>query len=345
MLKILIAIFIFGFIIFFHELGHFLTAKKCGVRVNEFMIGLGPKLFGIQKGETLYSIHILPFGGACVMEGEEEDSDDDRAFNKKPVYQRMLIVLAGPFFNFLLAFLLAMVMVGTMGVIKPTINSVTEGSAADGAGLKEGDVITKLNGYRIHFYQQISIYTYFHPGETMTVSYLRDGEGMTSTITPTYNEEYGRYLLGISTEAHYSKLSPLEVISYGFYEMEYQIYVTFQSLKMLFTGQLSVDDMSGPVGIVKTIGDTYDASVSSGALYVVMNMVSLVVLLSANIGVMNLLPFPALDGGRFLLYIIESIRRKKLDVEIEARINFIGFSLLMVLMVYVMFNDIHKLLI
>ena len=175
------------------------------------------------------------------------------------------------------------------------------------------------------------------------MTYLRDGEKNTVVITPKYNKEDGRYLLGITGNYQREKGNVVDTLKYGIYEMKYQIYSTFQSLKMLFTGKLTVKDMSGPVGIVKTIGDTYDESVSSGAFYVVMNMLNIAVLLSANLGVMNLLPFPALDGGRLVFFIVEAIRGKKIDENIEGRVHLVGFALLMGLMVIVMFNDIYKL--
>lgn len=342
-MKILLAIIIFSFIILFHELGHFLVAKKCNVRVNEFMLGLGPKLFGIQRGETLYSLHLLPFGGACVMEGEEEESEDDRSFAKKTVWQRIAIVFAGPLFNIILAYILSVILIGAVGYYPATIGEVSEGSAAEAAGIEAGDQIMELNGYRIHFYQEISVYTFFHAGESLRVTYERDGETNTVDLTPTYDEESGRYLLGVTADGTKEHGNVFHVLKYGFYEIKYQIYVTVQSLKMLFTGQVGIQDMSGPVGIVEAIGDTYDASVSSGAFYVAMNMISFMILISANLGVMNLLPIPALDGGRILIYLVEVVRRKPMNQNLEAKINFLGFALLMALMVVVMYQDIMKL--
>ena len=212
-------------------------------------------------------------------------------------------------------------------------------------GIAAGDTIVALNHYRVHFYQEISIYTFFHPGEEVKVTYLRDGEEYTAMLTPEYNEEAGRYLFGFQGDYTRIRGNIPQTLAYGFYEMKYQIYSTFESLKMLVTGRLSVNDMSGPVGIVKTIGDVYDESADSGAFYIAMNMINIAILLSANLGVMNLLPIPALDGGRLLFFIVEGIRGKKLNEEIEGRIHFIGFALLMSLMVVVMFNDIYKLFI
>ena len=295
-MSIILAIIIFSFIIIFHELGHFLVAKKCDVKVNEFCLGLGPTLLHFTKGETTYSLKLLPFGGACMMEGEDEDSQDDRAFNHKPLWQRAAIVAAGPVFNFILAYVLSVILIGAIGYDVPKLAGVMEGSSAEEEGLAAGDTILALDGYRVHFYQEISVYSFFHPGKTMDVTYERDGKEYSVQVTPQYNEEAGRYLLGLQGDYTRIKGNIPTTLAYGFYEMKYQIYATFESLKMLVTGQLSVNDMSGPVGIVKTIGDTYDESVSSGAFYVAMNMINIAILLSANLGVMNLLPIPALDG-------------------------------------------------
>lgn len=344
-MKIILAILIFSFIIIFHELGHFLFAKKCGVKVNEFTLGLGPTLFSWGKGETKYCLKALPFGGSCVMEGEDEESDSDRAFNKKNKWERFQIVFGGPFFNFILAFILSIVYIASIGVNDTTISSVMENMPAQEAGLQAGDKIISINGYHVHFYNEISIYTFLHPNEdNYQVVYKRDGEKHTATIKPKYSEETGRKMLGITKNTEYKKVSPLGVIEYSFYEIKYQIYVTLSSLKLLFTGQVSMNEVSGPVGVVTTISSVYDQSVTSGAFYVFINMTSIAILLSANLGVMNLLPFPALDGGRILLIIIEAIRGKKMKPEIENGINLVGFALLMLLMIVVMYNDIIKLI-
>ncbi len=343
-LKIILAILIFSVIIIFHEFGHFIFAKKCGVKVNEFCLGLGPTIFSWGKGETKYCLKLLPFGGACVMEGEEEESDSERSFNKKSIWERFQIIFAGPLFNFIMAFILSVVYIACIGVDLPTIDDVIDGYAAQEAGLESGDTIVALNGYHIHFYSEVRIYTFFHSGDTIDVTYLRDGERNTVTVEPRYSEDTGTYLIGITNYGERTKLSPIRVLQYGLYEIKYEIYVTAQSLKMLFTGQLSVNDVSGPVGVVTTISDVYDQSVSSGAFYVFINLTAIAILLSANLGVMNLLPFPALDGGRILLLIIEAIRGKKIKPEIENGINFAGFALLMLLMVVVMYSDISKLI-
>ena len=343
-MKIIIAILIFSFIIIFHEMGHFTVAKACDVKVNEFQLGLGPRIFGFEKGETTYSLHVLPFGGACVMEGEDEASDDSRAFNNKNIWQRIAIVFAGPFANFILAFIIALIIISNMGYDVPIISGTMEGFPAEEAGLKADDEIIALNGHRIHFYREVRVYTFMHSDESVDVTYKRGNDTNTVTMTPKYDEESGRYLFGLEGSGKYVKGNVFTTLKYSLYEIKYQIYVTIESLKMLVGRKLSMNDMSGPVGIVKTIGDTYENSKSDGMLYVVMNLLSLSMLLSANLGVMNLLPIPALDGGRLLFFLVELIRGKKLDDEIEGRIHLVGYALLMLLMVVILFNDVRKLL-
>lgn len=342
-MNIIIAIILFSLIILFHELGHFLLAKLNGVQVNEFCLGLGPTIVGFHKGETFYSLKLFPFGGACMMEGEDEESDSSRAFGKKGVWQRFSIVFAGPFFNFILAWVLSIVVLGSVGIDVPTIYQVKPGSPAAQAGIEGGDTILKFNHKKIHFHREISVYTFFHGGETVTVTWEHEGERQTAAITPDYDEESGRYLFGFQGSYGRQKSGALRVIQYSFYEMNYWITTTLQSLGKLVTGQLNMNDLSGPVGIVKTIGDTYTASRPDGVFYIFINMINMAILLSANLGVMNLLPLPALDGGRLVFFIIEAIRGKRIDPQKEGMVHYIGLIALMVLMVVIMGNDIRKL--
>lgn len=342
-MKIIIAILMFSFIIIFHELGHFLLAKKNKIKVNEFCLGLGPTLFGITKGETKYSIKLLPFGGACMMEGEDGESESEGSFNSKSVWARIAVVAAGPVFNFILAFLLALIVIGTAGFDRPEVKGVMEGYPAEEAGLQAGDIIKEINGKNIHIYREVSVYTLFHSNENLEVTYERDGEEYTCAISPKYNEEAGRNLFGIYGNTMRERGNIFETIKYSIYEVKYWIEVTMDSLKMLVTGRVSVNELSGPVGIVKNIGDTYDESKSAGTLSVVLTLINYSIMLTANLGIMNLLPLPALDGGRLVFLIIEAVRKKRVDPDKEGMVHFVGLMLLLALMVLVMFNDIRKL--
>ena len=182
-MKIIIALLIFSIIIIFHELGHFSLAKANGIRVNEFCLGLGPTILGVTKGETKYSLKLLPFGGACMMEGEDGESTDDRAFGKKSVWARISVVAAGPVFNFIMAFVFSFILLSCNGYDVPKITEVSEGFAAEQAGMQAGDVIVKMNGKHIHFYREVSSYSMFHAGETVEVTYERDGKRYTAELT------------------------------------------------------------------------------------------------------------------------------------------------------------------
>lgn len=343
-MKIIIAILIFSIIILFHELGHFLLAKANGIRVNEFCLGLGPRVFGITRGETVYSLHLFPIGGACMMEGEDEESGDDRAFGKKSVWARISVVFAGPLFNFLMAFVFAFILLCNIGYDLPVLSGVSEGYPAEEAGLMAGDEIVKINHTKIHFFRDISAYTQFHPGETVTVTYERDGERYETELTPKYNDEYGYYMYGIQGSAEKTFGSVVETVKYSVYEVKYWINVTLNSLRALVTGQVGVNEMSGPVGIVDMIGDSYEESVSYGYFMAFLQMLYITIFLSANLGVMNLLPLPALDGGRLLFLIVEAIRGKRVDPDKEGMVHFVGMMLLFALMFFTFFNDIRKLL-
>lgn len=343
-MNIVIAILIFAFLIFFHELGHFIFAKLFGIKVNEFCIGFGPKLIGFTKGDTLYSIKLLPLGGACMMEGEDEESDDENAFGSKPLWQRALVVFGGPLFNFILAYLMATFILVSVGVDRPVLTSVMEGYPAAEAGMEAGDEIVKLNNYRVHFYRDISVYNIFNQDKEVKVTYKRGNEKFVTTIVPKFDNETGRYYLGVSNSEPREKVGFIRSLGLGVSEIKYQIYTTVQSLRMLIVGKISTNELSGPVGIVKAIGDTYTETVDLGFFYTLINLMNFMVLLSANLGVMNLLPIPALDGGRLLIFFFEAIFRRKINEKLEGAIHLVGFALLMALMVFVMFNDIRKLI-
>lgn len=344
--SIIIAILLFSIIIIFHELGHFLVAKLNGIRVTEFSLGLGPTIVGFNRGETKYCINLFPFGGACVMgEDDDENTDDPNAFNNKSIAARISVVFAGPFFNFIMAFIFAFIIVCSLGYDKAVVADVMPGYSAEEAGLKAGDVITKIDNYNIHFYKEISSYSVFHAGKDIEITYLRDNKKCTTLLKPTYDEETGRYLYGIISDGAREKANIITAAKNSCYEVRYWVYVTVQSLKMLFTGGASVNDLQGPVRIVQSVGTAYDESAKTdGLFYAFLNMLNWGVLLSANLGVMNLLPFPALDGGRIVLMIIEAIIRKPIVKKIENVLNGVGIILLLALMFLVMFNDLRNIL-
>lgn len=362
------------FIIFFvivvvHEFGHFIVARSAGIAVKEFFVGMGPALVSFTRKGTKFSLRLLPLGGACVFEGEEEyyageDADSEKKpegnlmdasveakedageygimFRQAGIVARLATLVAGPVFNFILAFVCSLFIVGSLGVDLPVIADVTEGGAAQEAGMRKGDVITEIDHKKIHIFREVSLEAMLSQGETVAITFARDGVLHTVNITPTYSEKDGRYYYGIIGKGGYEKVDAAGVIRYSAYEVGYWIRMTFRSLGMLFTGRAGVKDLSGPVGMADTVSDIYTESKSDGAYYVWLNMLNFMILLSANLGVLNLLPVPMLDGGRILILLVELVRRKPLPAEKEGIINFVGFVLLAILMVVVLYNDVVR---
>ncbi len=344
LIKLLFFLIIFTVIVVAHEGGHCIIGKMSGIGVKEFAIGLGPTIVGFRRGETLYSIKLLPLGGVTIFEGMDPDeADSEKSFRKASVGARFATVFAGPFMNFVLAFFLSLIVIGSVGYDLPQIASVMEGYPAEEAGIRAGDKIVSINNKRIVIYRDITLWTMFNEGKTAHVVFERDGELLQTSVTPRYSEEDQRFLFGFRGPMGYTKGNPLQVIRYSATEVRYWVEMTVKSLAMLLTGHFSVNDLAGPVGVADVVGDVYESSKEGGAYYIWINMLSLVVLLTADLGVMNLVPIPALDGGKLVFIIFEGITGIKPDEKIEAVINFIGMAFLMVLMCYVMFHDITKL--
>ncbi|MCI8321475.1 MAG: RIP metalloprotease RseP [Dorea sp.] len=338
---IIFAIIIFSFIVFFHELGHFSLAKKNGIDVEEFAIGMGPNLFSKEYKGTRYCIKLFPVGGLCMMGEDEEATDSPTNFNNKSVWARISVIAAGPVFNFILAFVFAVILVAMVGYDKPVISSVEEGYPAYEAGMEEGDVILKMNGKRIHVFREINAYNQFNQGKETEIVFLHEGEEKSVTLTPKMDKERNYYRFGIGGGGN-TKANVLTAVQYGVYEVKFWICTTLDSLRMLVTGKIGVDQLSGPVGIVNVVDDTYQQSKSYGLYMVAVQLLNIAILLSANLGVMNLLPLPALDGGRLVFLAIEAVRRKRIPPEKEGYVHLVGITLLMALMVFVMFNDIKR---
>lgn len=337
---IVLAILIFGFIVFFHELGHFLLARKNGIDVQEFWIGMGPSIWHKKVGKTDYCLKLFPIGGACVMGEDDADDFSEGSFNSKSPWRRISVIAGGPVFNFILAFVCSMIFVSIVGYDRPVISRVEENSPAQEAGLKAGDEIVKLNGKSIHIFREVSMYNQFHQGAYMEVTFVRDGKRQTVELAPKADET-GYYLMGVVSSG-YEKGNILDTIVYGGYEVKYWISLTIEGLRDLVSGKVGVNQLSGPVGVVDAVDTTYKMSKSGGALLVFINMLRMAVLLSANLGVMNLLPLPALDGGRLVFLFLELIRGKRVPPEKEGYVHLAGMLLLLCLMGVVMWNDIKR---
>lgn len=378
-MSLLAAILVFGLIILIHEFGHFLFAKLGGICVVEFSLGMGPRLFSFDKGGTKYSLKLLPFGGSCMMLGEDDDCSDEAveetarknisekaafgdeekpprsyggielpagavgvSFNDTSVWTRFSVIAAGPVFNFILALLCAFFVIGYVGHDPAEVSEVTPGYAAEAAGIQAGDVITKINGKSIKLYRDILAYTSFHQGETLDVQYKRGNEVYKATLVPKFSDETGSYLVGIGGGISRKPESLLKLVQYSVYEVRYLIDLTFGSLKMIVKGQVGADDVAGPVRIISMIDSTVKESSEYGFMVVLVNLANMCMLLSANLGIMNLLPIPALDGGRLVFIILEAVRGKPIDREKEGMVHMAGMAVLMVLMVFILFNDIRN---
>lgn len=362
LVTVIVFILVFSVVVISHEFGHFLLAKLNGIKVLEFAVGMGPTLFKVKKGETVYSIKLLPFGGACMFEGEDgmgnmlnekennmkevpsdtvKDYAQEGSFQDANVWARIATVFAGPFFNIILAFLLSLIVVGFSGSIRPVVNSLVDQYPAQEAGMQVGDLITKIDGERVYLQGEVTLISALNRGEEVEIEYLRNGEKHIARITPKYSEEDARYYMGFSI-GEYVECKGLNLIKYSAFETRYWVKTTVKSLFMLIQGRLSKDDLAGPVGIAQTIDNTIEVTKPYGIPTVILTMINFAVLLSANLGVMNLLPIPALDGGRLLFLFLEVLRGKPIPPEKEGLVHFIGFVGLMILMVFVLYNDLAR---
>lgn len=359
-------IFVFCIIVVSHEFGHFIIAKANGIHVEEFTIGMGPKIIGFTRKGTYYVLRWLPFGGACIFDAEElsvsKNTDDDELpdeddevdvkeerqgikFKEANVYARIATVLAGPIFNFIVAYIMAIVIVWFCGSDIATINGFTENSAAKEAGMQQGDIVVKIDNTRVCTAREIYVNTFVNKkGKSMEVTYLRNGVKNTVTITPKYDEELGRYLLGFNGYGTAVACNNASVFKYAFYEVRYGLVATVKSIGMLVSGNGSKDDVAGPVGMAQIVGEVEQQAKPYGFGLVLLNMINIAMLLSVNLGVMNLLPIPAIDGGRLIFLLIEAVRGKPVSADKEGIVHLIGFALLFMLMIFVMYNDIMRLI-
>lgn len=324
----IVAILFFLLLVVSHELGHFAAAKLFNVRVNEFSVGMGPLIYQKTKGETQYSLRAVPIGGFCKLEGEDGDSDDGRSFSKAAWWKQIIILAAGATVNIIVAFLILVLVSLYAGSLSTTLGTVTEGGPADIAGIRPGDKIVAIDDTRYDDWSDIVYAINDAEGKPVKITVKRGGEELSFSVTPEYNEELGRYICGFSCKVTHRLGNSIKTAasicsSYveGFREF----------LARLFRGKAQSDDVVGVVGIVSAVGQ----SAQNGLL----NVIVLMAVISLNLGVVNLLPFPALDGGRILATIIRVITGGRFTTEMESYLNAAGFAVLMGLMVFLIFKD------
>ena len=350
LLYIIIGVLLFGLLIAVHEAGHFLAAKKLDVQVNEFAIGMGPAIFTRQRGETMYSLRAFPIGGYCAMEGEDEKSENPRAFSAKAPWKKIVILVAGSAFNFLAGFLLVALLFTSVGSYTvPVVKDFMEGFPCAGEnGLMPGDRILEINGKKIRVYSDVSACLSAAQGETKDLLVERNGERVVLNDLPLNLREYevnGETVTMYGLYFDVEKATPLGILKQSWNTCLYFARSVWTSLGMLVTGQVGLQDMSGPVGIVTYLGEagSQSGSVANG----LRNVCYIIALIAVNLAIMNMLPIPALDGGRVFLLLVTEVwyllTRRTIDPKYEAYLNAGGFLLLILLMIVVTFSDVLKL--
>lgn len=342
--NILVALLVFGLLIFVHELGHFLAARWAGITIYEFAIGMGPAILKWERRRTRYSLRLFPVGGYVKMAGEDDYSEDENAFNKKPLHKRFIVLSAGALMNLMLGFVLMTVFVSTHPIGVPTtrIALLDQSVISKAAGMKEGDRLASIDGYRVRTELDLQFSLMRSKGDTVDVEVFRDGKlvNLGGIKYPRANLGEGVSTLEIDFKIRAAKKTFLNVLGYSFNNTGSVVKVVWLSFIDLLTGRAGFNQISGPVGTTQAIGD------AAGEAAKHLNFTPLLfitLLITINLGVFNLLPLPALDGGRLLFLIIEGVRGKPLAPEKEGFVHFIGFALLILLLVAVTFNDILRL--
>ena len=337
---ILAAILIFGILIAVHELGHFLAAKFCGVQVNEFSIGMGPALWKRQKGETLYSLRLLPIGGYCAMEGEDEDTGNTRSFVRQGFLKKLVILAAGAFMNFIAGLLIIAILFSSAQVfwVDSIANLAPEVTQTGASGLMPGDQIYKVNGWRTYFSGDAQMFLGYS-GDTADIEVIRDGQHITvqellrQTCTDQQGKPYQGFGLYVGRQA--ITATAWNKLSYSWNQAKDFVQLVWFSLVQLVQGNAGLNDLSGPVGIVTAIGQA--------ASYGWQDLLELLALITINLGIFNLLPFPALDGGKVVFLIIEGITGRAVPEKLQSALTVAAFGLLFALMLFATYNDIIRL--
>lgn len=342
-ISIISAVLIFCVIVVVHEFGHFIVARKCGIDVQEFAIGMGPVIFKKQGKHTLFTLRLLPLGGFCSM-GEDEESDNENSFRNKSVWRRIAVIAAGAIMNLILGFILSLIIFLVAGKVTTTIIAeIVPGSGCETAGMAVGDRITKVNG--LHIFTANDIIYELRNDEDGVLDFVveRDGENLTFNGVKfglTVDEETGERVLNYDFKVYMKNMTAAELLPAAANKFMYYSRLILMSLRDLISGKYGLNNLQGPVGIVTVISESAQ---ESG--FDIGYLLDIAMLISVNVGIFNLLPLPALDGGRLVFLIIEAIRRKPIKAETEGMVHFAGFALLMLLMIIVTFNDVKNIFI
>ena len=348
-LYVLLAILLLGILIMVHEFGHFAVARLCGIAVKEFSLGFGPVIWQhkSKKSDTTFSIRPIPMGGYCMFYGDTDDDpndstkDDPRNYNKAPVWKRMLSVLAGPGMNFVLAFVVAIALMGVYGAVAttPVVQEVEAGMPAAEAGLQAGDIFVRVNQTEVEngTVQDVSNAIGADASSApVEITVLRDGQEQTFTVTPQYDSEQERYRVGVTIAQGYEKMPASSILPSAWSLCKQASVAIVESLGKLFTTGEGLNDAAGPVGVVSLVAQ----QTQQGGLEIYLY---LLVILSINLGLMNLIPIPGLDGSRLIFMLIEAIRRKPVNQKIEAGVHLCGYVLLFGIMIFFTFKDVFRL--
>lgn len=336
------ALLFFGVIIMIHECGHFACAKLFKVKVNEFSLGMGPALFKRKKGDTLYALRLFPIGGYVAMEGEDDASEDDRAFNKKPVWQKMIIVVAGALMNLILGFILMVLLLTTSTDLigTNTIKEFYPDAVSSQYGLQAGDRFVEIDGH--HVWSELDLSFLMSRSQDGVFDFVveRDGEKVTlNDVHFATEQQNGVTLIQYDFIIIGEQPAFLNIVKNAFTQSASIVRMVWLSVFDLVTGRYGMSELAGPVGTVDIIADVTAQAVSSGSLT---NLLTIMAFITINVGVANLLPLPALDGGRFLFLAIEAVRRKPVNPKYEGYVHAAGLALLLLLMVVVTYNDIAR---
>lgn len=345
-LLVLIAVLLFGLIVFIHEFGHFFTAKLSGIRVNEFAIGMGPTLFHFGKGETQYSLRLFPIGGFCAMEGEDGESEDEEgAFYKKPVWKRIVVVVAGAVMNILFGIVLMMIILGQQPAFSSTtIAQFTENSALENAGLRVGDQFYAVDGYRVFTDRDLSFAIGTANPDDADFEVVRGGKRLAfHDVRMSTRENNGRKIVALDFYVQAISKNPGTLISKAAADTVSTVRMVWYSLIGLISGKYGLNDMAGPVGAASAISQAASIGLKQSFVAALNNILMMMMIITVNLGVVNLMPLPALDGGRLVFLLLEAVRRKPVNPQYEGWVHAAGFALLMAFMLLITFSDVLRL--